>query len=88
MSSARGRNPIGVSRAFASYVRERVSQGEAEIVPGGGRVLLVLADSKIVYGTLLKVEPEALVLRQKIAGGTVTVTIEKSRIHDFQVEVK
>jgi len=54
----------------------------------GYRVQVILDDGRAIHGTLDEVGKDVLVIRQKIGGGSVSVSVKKSQVVEFQQLVK
>jgi len=54
----------------------------------GYRVQVILDDGRTIDGTLDEVKSDVLLIRQKMGGGSVSLTVKKSQVVEFQQLVK
>lgn len=54
----------------------------------GYRVQVILDDGRTIHGTLDEVKSDVLLIRQKLGGGSVSVSVKKSQVVEFQQLVK
>lgn len=54
----------------------------------GYRIQVHLDDGRVIHGTLDEVGGDVLVIRQKIGGGSVSVSVKKSQVVKFEQLVK